>query len=378
MDFEKISQYLDSLVAEKKIPSVDCIIQEDHKMLFRRMSGYSDKACKFPVKENQQYLMFSMTKVQTMVAFMQLVEDGKVSLEDEVSKYLPTYKNLLVEERSGNAINIVECKVPMKLKHLVSMQSGLDYNLERPGILRVLSEKGKNATTREIVDSFIESPLKFKPGTRFEYSLSHDVIAAIIEVVSGKKFSEYLKENIWDRLGMTNTFFSKPMNYLSNLACQYIVDDKGKIVPMEPFNCYQLSEAYESGGAGLISTCDDYAKFADTIACGGVNEAGKRIIKANSIEIMKTNLLGKDSLKDIEVKMGRKGYGYGVGVQIFMNPEAVNSPAPKGIFGWDGAAGSCIMMDTESKRSVVFTMHVRNCGFAYSEIHPKLRDMVFA
>ena len=378
MDYEKISKYLDSLVTDRKIPSVDCIIQEDHKMLFRRMSGYSDKAGKFPIKENQQYLMFSMTKVQTMVAFMQLVEDGKISLEDEVSKYLPAYKNLLVAERSGNAINIVEGKVPMKIKHLVSMQSGLDYNLERPGILRVLSEKGKNATTREIVDSFVESPLKFEPGTHFEYSLSHDVIAAIIEVVSGKKFSEYLKENIWDRLGMTNTFFSEPMNYLSNLACQYRMDDNGRINPMEPANCYQLSDAYESGGAGLISTCDDYAKFADTIACGGVNEAGKRIIKANTIDIIKTNLLGEASLKDIEEKMGRKGYGYGVGVQVLMDPKSVDSPAPKGVFGWDGAAGSCIMMDTESKRSVVFVMHVRNCGFAYSEIHPKLRDMVFA
>ena len=76
--------------------------------------------------------------------------------------------------------------------------------------------------------------------------------------------------------------------------------------------------------------------------------------------------------------MGRKGYGYGVGVQVLIDPKSVDSPAPKGVFGWDGAAGSCIMMDTESKRSVVFVMHVRNCGFAYSEIHPKLRDMVFA
>ncbi|MCR4648184.1 MAG: beta-lactamase family protein [Lachnospiraceae bacterium] len=377
MDLEKISRYLDSLVKDENIPSVDCIIRRNHEILFRRMCGYTDKAGKIPVKENQLYLMFSMTKVQTMVAFMQLVEQKKVSLEDEVSKYLPAYDNLLVKQRSGNAINITKCDVPIKLKHLVSMQSGLDYNTERPGILRVLEEKGREATTREIVDSFVESPLEFVPGEHFRYSLSHDVIAAVIEVVSGKKFSEYLKENIWDRLGMNNTFFAKPQNYIPNLACQFIVNDKGIIEPMDSSCNYQFSDNYESGGAGLISTCDDYSLFADTIACGGTNEFGKRIIKPDTIDIMKKNLLGEESLKDIAETMGRKGYGYGTGVQVLMNPEEIGSKAPKGIFGWDGAAGSCIIMDTQNKLSLVFAMHVRNCGKAYSQFHPKLRDLMY-
>ena len=242
--------------------------------------------------------MFSMTKVQTMIALMQLVEQGKISLEDEVSKYLPAYKDLLCEKRSGNSISIVKCEKPMKIKHLVSMQSGLDYNLERPGILRVAEEKGNAATTRDFVDAFVESPLKFEPGTHFLYSLSHDVIAAIIEVVSGKQFSEYLKENIWDRIGMENTFFAKPVNYLSNLACQFRIGDDGKIGVMEPTNNYQLSNLYESGGAGLISCTEDYAKLADTIACGGVSKSGKRIRKNTSIDMIKVNLLGKQSLKD--------------------------------------------------------------------------------
>ena len=161
MDFDKLTYYLDSLVIKDDFPSVDCIIYKDHEMLYRHMYGTSDKAKSIPVRENQQYLMFSMTKVQTMVAFMQLVEQGKISLEDEVSKYLPAYGNLLYEKREGNKIDIVKCDKPLKIKHLVSMQSGLDYNLERAGILRVLNEKGMNATTRELVDSFVETPLKF-------------------------------------------------------------------------------------------------------------------------------------------------------------------------------------------------------------------------
>lgn len=374
MDCEKIKEYLDSLVI-KGIPSVDLIVSNNHKQLFRYMTGCVDAKKTVPVSENQRYLMFSMTKVQTMTAIMQLVEQGKVSLDDEVSKYLPAYKNVTVLSKDGKAVPLQE---PLLIKHLVSMQSGLDYDLDRPGIVRVLKEKGMEATTREIVDSFVESPLLFIPGTHFNYSLSHDVIAAVIEVVSGQKFSEYLSENIWKPLGMKNTFFAKPLNDdVDNLAQQYIVDENGSIVTMEQSCNYQLSESYESGGAGLISCTSDYALLGDALASGGTASNGNLILKPESIDVIKTNLLGEDSLIDIKEKMGRTGYGYGVGMQIFMHPEIVNSSAPAGIFGWDGAAGSCVQMDVSSGTSFVFAMHVRNCGMAYDEIHPTLRDMIF-
>ena len=173
-NFSKLKEYLDSLL-EKGIPSVDCIVYQNHKQIFRHMNGTVDLNHTVPVSPDTLYMMFSMTKVQTMTAVMQLVEQGKLSLEDDVARYLPAYKNAYVEE-NGKKVPVAE----MKLKHLVSMQSGLDYDLARPGILRVLNEKGQKATTRELVDSFVESPLKFQPGTHFLYSLSHDFSAAII------------------------------------------------------------------------------------------------------------------------------------------------------------------------------------------------------
>lgn len=374
MDFERLTNYLDSLL-ERGIPSVDCIVYHDHEMIYRHMNGKVDANKEQAINGNEAYLMFSMTKVQTMAAMMQLIEQGKVSLEDEVSKYLPAYSNLMVEEEGKT----VPLTTPLKIKHLLSMQSGLDYDLNRPGIQRVLKEKGNMATTRELVDSFIETPLKFVPGSRFLYSLSHDVAAAIIEVVSGKRFSQYLKEYIWEPLEMTNTYFAKPMNdHISNLAAQHICDENGNVKLMEASCVYQLSDNYESGGAGLVSCTQDYAVFADAIACGGVGKNGKRILKAETIELMKQNLLGEQSLKDIETSMGRVGYGYGCGVQVLLDPDKINSTAPAGVFGWDGAAGSCITMDTVSKYSVVYIQHVRNCGMAYGEIHPTLRDIVFS
>ena len=373
MDIEKIKEYLDSVV-EHGVPSVDCIIMKEHEPVFRYMTGYTDREKTKKVEKDQLYLMFSMTKVQTMTAIMQLVEQGKLSLEDEVGDYLPAYKNLMVEAENG----VVPATSPLKIKYLISMQSGLDYNLQRPGILRVLKEKGDKATTRELVDSFVESPLKFNPGTHFCYSLSHDVAAAIVEVISGMSFGEYLKKNIWEPLGMDSTYFAKPMNYDEKLAEEFIFDGAtGKINPMEPSCCYQLSGSYESGGAGLISCTEDYAKLGDMLANGGIGANGKRIIKAETIETIRTNLLCDAGIEDIKNTMGRKGYGYGCGMQILMHPEMIDSPAPAGLFGWDGAAGSCVIMCPEQKTSVVFTMHVRNYGPAYGIIHPHLRDLVF-
>lgn len=372
-NFDEITKYLDSL-KEQGIPSADCIIYKNHEMLYRHMTGTSDINRSKSLRGNEKYLMFSMTKVQTMTAFMQLVEQGKVDLEDPVSKYLPAYAELTVKKDE----QVVKATETLKIKHLLSMQSGLNYDLSRPGIVRVLKEKGMKATTREIVDSFTESPLDFEPGTHFQYSLSHDVAAAVIEVVSGMSFGEYLRTKIWEPLGLKNTFFAKPVNDdIPDLAQQFIMDENNRIVPMEQTCNYQLSEAYESGGAGLVSCTEDYAVLADAIACGGEGKNGARIIKPETIELIKQNLLSESGREDIARSMGRVGYGYGCGMQVLMEPEKIGSPAPAGVFGWDGAAGSCITMDTSTGISVVYVMHVRNCGMAYGVIHPTLRDMVF-
>ena len=166
IDFKKLTEFLDSMV-EAGIPSVDCIVCRDHKEIYRHMSGTVDIEKKKPVSSDQRYLMFSMTKVMTMTAVLQLVEKGLLSLDDEVGRFLPAYKNVKVKVKQNDPsdgtvksdVLVTDLKRPMLIKHLLSMQSGLDYNLERGGINRILKEKGKNATTRELVDSFVESPL---------------------------------------------------------------------------------------------------------------------------------------------------------------------------------------------------------------------------
>ena len=374
MNTKLFDEYLNSL-EDQGIPSIDVRIRKDHEEIYRYLKGDADPINGVKAGDDTKYLVFSMTKIQTMTALMQLVEAGKISLEDDVAKYLPAYGKLTMKTPDGGT---APCG-PMLIKHLVSMQSGLNYDLERPGIVRVLKEYGAKATTRQIVDSFVETPLEFAPGTHFFYSLSHDVIAAVIEVVSGMRYGEYLKKNIWEPLGMKDTSFAKPMNDNDPLlARQYIWDDPSqKIIPMDSSCCYQLSDAYESGGAGLMSTSRDYSLLADALACGGTGSSGQRILSPESINVIRTDLLGPDSHKDIETTMGRQGYGYGVGMQILMDPAAIGSIAKPGVFGWDGAAGAAMIMYPEEKLSLVFMIHVRNYGYSYGTIHPKVRDLLF-
>ena len=231
---EKIRKYVDSLAKKYGLPTADCMIMKDHQVLFRHMYGAEDPGGT-PVSGLSRYLVFSMTK-------------------------------------------IVPAKRPMLVWHLLSMQSGLDYDLNRPGIRLAIKKYGQKATTRQIVDSFPETPLGFHPGERFLYSLSHDVAAAIVEVVSGMTFSEYLRKNLWKPLGMKHTAFFKRHDARKHLVQQYVFENE-KIVPMENDCSYRLSDAYESGGAGLVSTTEDYAILADTLACGGTAANGAQILK---------------------------------------------------------------------------------------------------
>lgn len=374
MNFEKITNFLDSLEA-KGIPSTDCMIYKNHELIYRHFNGYADSAKTKRMKGNELYLMFSATKLITMTAALQLLEKKKLDLDKPVSDYLAAYTNLEVQKEN----QVVPAQKVLLVRHLLSMQSGLDYNLNRSGITRVLNEKGQQATTQELVNGFIESPLLFEPGEHYEYSLSHDVVGAIIEVVSGKSLGEYFSENIFKPLEMKDTYFAKPISENERLVTQYIYDDEKQVsTEMEMSCCYQLSENYESGGAGLISCVEDYGKFADMLACGGISAKGIRILKEETIELMRTNMLEQTQREEIAKKMGRIGYGYGCGVQMLLEPEQCNAKAPVGVFGWDGAAGTLIMMDPNDHIAIVYAQHVRGCGYAYSTIHPMLRDLLYA
>ncbi len=372
MNFTKLGNYLDTL-HDVHVPGCDLVVYMDHEPIYRHMAGFSDFEEKKPVSGDETYCLYSATKVFTTCAVMQLLEKEMLSLDDAVSMYLPAYSDLQVRQDQ----DAVPARRTMTIRHLMSMQSGLDYETDTPYIRQVLEETNGQASTREIVDVLPKRPLMFEPGTDFMYSMSHDVLAAVIEVVSGKSFSEYLKENIFEPLGLTTIGFSLREEDLARLCAQYEFDDASQALrplPGDVIN-YRISSRYESGGAGLMSNVRDYAIFVDTLACGGRSKDGVQILSPEMIQLWRSNQLSARSRKSFD-EWQRLGYSYALGVRTRVDLEK-GGLGSIGEFGWDGAAGAWTMIDPSRHLSAFYAMHVKNYGYNYDVIHPRIRNLIY-
>ena len=368
--FPRLKAYLDSL-SGAGVPGCDLIVCRDHEPIFRHMAGWRDAEMTQPMCGDETYWLYSCTKVFTTCAAMQLIGAGKLSLDDPVSKWLPAYTELKV--RDGDTVRPAE-RV-MTVRHLMSMQSGLDYNMDRASICGVLEETGHKATTRQIVDALAADPLCFEPGTDFLYSLSHDVLAAVIEAVTGMRFSGYLKKHIFEPLGLETMAFRLTDAAAERLCAAYEMAEGGrKLLPQDPNN-YRMSENYESGGAGLLGDVRDCALLMDAMACGGQGRSGAAILPPEMIQLWRANQLGPKSRATFDA-WRRLGYSYGLGVRTRVDLEKGGAGAI-GEFGWDGAAGAWAMIDPEHHLSAFYAMHVRNFGYCYDVIHPRIRSLIY-
>ncbi len=357
--FTKLTELLDSSL-KMGIPGYDCIIYHNGKCVYRHFNGVSSLEQNTPITGKELYNIYSCSKLITCVAALQLYEKGLFKLDDELSKYMPEYKNMRVKE-SGCSVR--PAKSPILIKHLFEMTAGFNYNLNSEAISRAKEATNGKCPTREVIRHLADEPLDFDPGTRWQYSLCHDVLAAFVEVLSGKRFSVYVKENIFKPLGMNNTTFD--LNYsLDDIAEQYkyypceseSLDNldplaKENIGHGEFVNCgkktmsYRLGDDYESGGAGGISTVDDYIKFLEAIRIGDI------ILKKETIELLKVNRLDEEQLSLFWERPN--GYGYALGSKCpFDDKSGVTD------FGWGGAAGAHYLIDPVNNITLYYSQHV--------------------
>ncbi|MBE5783725.1 MAG: beta-lactamase family protein [Clostridiales bacterium] len=372
MNFQKLTEYLDQL-HEVGIPGCDMAVYQDHKLLYRHCAGHRDHEKKQPMQGNETYCLYSCTKVFTTCAAMQLVERGLLHLDDPVSDYLPEYANLTVAE--GDTVR--PAKNVMLIRHLMSMQAGLDYDLHAPAIDALVEETKGQATTRQIAAAIAKKPLHFEPGTMYQYSLAHDVLAAVIEVASGKKFSEYLKENIFEPVGVKTMSFDSTEDIRHRFCAQYQYheeNDTRELLP-EGYMNFKLSKNHESGGAGLMGDVQDYASFVDILACGGETAGGERIIQPETIQLWSSNQLEMAARNKFNIPR-LAGFSYALGVRTRQNLK-VGGKGSLSEFGWDGAAGSWCMIDPEHHLSCFFAMHVRGYPYAYAVVHYNLRNLIY-
>lgn len=388
MDFTKLTNYIDSLNKEYGIPATDCKITKDHEVVYRHMAGYSDYANKTPLTKDNLFRLFSATKVVTMTAILQQLERGNLRLYDEVRDYLPEFDQMKVIDEfkfefpiqwpkstdkchyAHNSIRIID---------LMTMTAGLSYDTDSAEI-RALREKSKNeASTREVIAEIAKMPLAYEPRTRFSYSLCHDVLAAVIEVVTGQKFSDYLNENIFKPLGIKDFYFhwEKDPSLSDRVCAIYMgVFDTDDIKPDDGSmtDGFVITNNYESGGAGLAASVDAYSVFIDALCNGGVGANGVRILSEKSVQMFTVPYTTGQMSEDFAFT-GKVGYEYGLGVRVLVDQNASKSPV--GEFGWDGAAGAYVLVDPIHHVSIFYAQHIAGFPKVYSEIHPKLRDLAY-
>lgn len=261
--------------------------------------GYADRERKTSIERGTIFRLFSMTKPVTAAAAMMLVERGELDLRDEVSQYLPAFREQTVWNPDGEPLPLER---ETTIYDLLNMTSGIPYpenwegcspsGMLMDGLFRELKEtqaKGQRLTTREWIERIARIPLAFQPGERWMYGLSADVLGAVIEVVTGKRYGDFLRKEIFEPLGMADTGFFVPQNKLGRFAQNYVWNEEKKA--LEIYTDCNLGEYYgpdvsfESGGAGLVSTMEDYSRFARMLLQGGVYD-GVRILGEKTVRFM--------------------------------------------------------------------------------------------
>lgn len=364
MNGKRTVDYVNKLNGEKGIPYIDVRLYKNYQEVFSY--GVSDAG---EVTGKERLFFFSATKPLTVVCAMRLVEEGKLALDDLVEKYLPAYANTYLEGEDGK---FVPTKKKMTVRHLFTMSGGLSYNLQTSPIREAVRKTNGKADTLAAVSAFVETPLLFEPGERFEYSLCHDALAAVVEKVSGKRFSDFMAEVVFKPLEMTDSGFHLEEKGMYDM---YDCDETGKIWQMKPYNRLILGENYDSGGAGVISNVKDYAKFAVALANGGIGENGYRLLKAETLAKITAAEHAEMQVKNTFTCVQGADYGYGLGVRVRMRDTEWG--LSKGEFGWDGAAGTYLMVDPVRNISVVIGMHIMSWPHVFNGEHLKIVECLY-
>ena len=362
---EEIDKKFSSLLQRDEIVGASALVARKGEEIFYGQWGYQDREKKIPLDRKSIARIYSMTKPVTSVAAMQLVEQGKLDLDAPVRNYLPEFADLKVLDQQQEAGAIVKPRKEMTTRDLMRHTSGLTYGFfgntdidkqyQNAGVL--VTDINLKATVKKLA----KIPLLHHPGDRFHYSVSTDVLGRVIEVVSGEKLDDYFSRNIFEPMGMSDTFFSVPRKKQDRLMQLYAKRRRKGIEVGAWHNSIRfLSEnnKFFSGGGGLCSTVDDYLQFCTMLLDGGTCN-GKRILGENSIKQMFTN-----QLSEIGNSPGKQ-FQFGLGFRCF----------PEGDFGWGGAAGTKFWVHPKKETAVIYMIQMLpDEGKKYHQI---VRDTVY-
>jgi CubicO group peptidase (beta-lactamase class C family) len=347
---KRIDINLQADIEQNKYPGVVALIARHGKIAYFKSYGLQNTKTGAPMQQDSIFRIYSMTKPIVSVAFMTLVEEGKVFLSDKVSKYLPEFKDLKVgieevDPATGKMVlkETVPVERQMTIQDLLRHTSGLTYGVFGKSPIKTLYLKAQswisNQTSAELVTKLSQIPLRSQPGSRWEYSRSTDVLGRVIEVISGVTFDQFLKEQIFDPLNMLDSgFYVKPENH--HRIAEAMRDPKTR----KKANLLRIKKSpkFLSGGGGGVSTVSDYLVFCQMLLNGGEFN-GTRIIGPKMIELMTSDHLGEIP------GFSQPGTGFGLGFSVRTAAGMASTPGSIGSYSWGGYAGTTFWVDPKEE-----------------------------
>jgi CubicO group peptidase (beta-lactamase class C family) len=338
------------------VPGAVMLVARRGKIAWHKTMGFRDRNAKDPMPADAIFRIYSMTKPIVSVAVMMLVEEGQLQINDPVSKLLPEIAQMKVANEKVDAVGkrTLELSAPerqMTVQDLLRHTSGLIYGSRGDSLVNAAYIDAKignrDVSNEEFVARMAALPLRFTPGSRWEYGVSTDVLGRVVEVVSGKSLGEFLAERIFRPLGMVDTAFHVPADKLARAAQPWQRPDGPPITPR--FDVAQKPR-FESGGGGLTSTMDDYLRFALMLANGGALES-KRLLSKQTISFMTTDHVG--------TRPGRPpGLGFGLGFEVRTTVGEAGISGSVGEYGWAGNAGTLFWIDPKEQLIAIYMVQV--------------------
>lgn len=378
MNFDRLDHFLTEHTEKLGIPGLSCAIMKDGRLVYQAYQGMADIESGRPIQADTVFRIYSMTKLFTVTAALQLYEQGKFDLQDPISNFLPEFKDTRVFQMSSTGAVSTRPSKPVRFLDLLTCTSGWSYYSDKGNAVNssnnastlaqgssltaaALSDAmyeleqrrpNKTFTNREFAKTIATVPLAFEPGTHWLYGMSFDVLGAVIEEIAGMTLDQYCQKFICTPLGLKDTGYHLTSDREARLCSYYNISDPANPIKFTTKDDYYQPEAkFERGGGGMLSTLPDYMTFADTLRRGGVSADGVRILGRKTVELMRTNHLGPTQMSDINWP-SLAGYGYGYGVRTLVDPTRGGANSSIGEYGWSGSAGTWMAIDPAEELTV--------------------------
>lgn len=384
----RIDTHFRRYVDDGRLPGYQVLVARRGKVVHLSSHGYRDREAELPIEPDTVFRIYSMTKPITSVALMMLWEEGAFQLRDPVSRFLPAFADTPVWHGGSTAKpELVAQASPMEIGHLLTHTSGLTYGFHHVHPTDELYRDAgydlgapKGATLADACDAWARLPLRFQPGTRWNYSVSTDVVGRLVEVIGGQPLDDHLSTRIFEPLGMTETAFDA-IGRTERLAALYIPDGPTKqAVRFDPIGRQVTRPAtFLSGGGGLVSTIGDYHRFLRCLLGGGTLD-GARILGPRTLGFMARNHLpgGVDMAAIAEegmTELAREGMGSGLGFGVLLDPARARVAGSVGDLSWGGAASTGFWLDPAEDLDVV--MMTQLLPSTTHPLRPELRSLVY-